>query len=610
MKIKILLLFALAILNIPMASNAENVKIMTYNIRNGVGMDNKKDLYRIVQAIERQQPDFIAIQELDSMTGRSGNKYVLGELAMQTAMYPYYSPAIDFNGGKYGIGALTKKKPLNIKKLSLPGREEKRTMLILEFENYAIGNLHLSLTPEDALASVATIEEEAQKLAPKPFVIMGDFNSEPDSEVIKRLQQTFKNIGDLKQQTYPADEPTERIDYILVANYPDIYAYGTKVVDEKLASDHRPIVTTLYFPSNASELLWDQPYLQNVMPNEATVMFQTNVLCNTKVEYGTDTLNLKESRELVAGQEAVHDLEHKVKLTELKPGDEVYYRVRAREILENRAYHKTFGRDTVTPFYKFRVPEKNARDFTMIIVNDLHGNKQTINSLAQISKTIPYDLIVFNGDCLSEPPTREAAVKDLHVLTEAFNLAENPSLFIRGNHEIRNAYSSGAPSLFVRPGGKTYGSFTLGDIRFVSLDCGEDKPDSTWVYYDLNDFNDFRNEQLDFLKHEKNSKEFKNAKNKILISHIPVWGNTDKYQPCTEIWAPVLKTMDFDAEFGAHTHKYTHLKKGETGNPYPVFIGAGPRHDDAKMFVVKKKGNVLTVIVLDTSGNVVDEFRL
>lgn len=232
-----------------LVSKAENVRIMTYNIRNGVGMDNQRDLSRIVSCINAQEADIVAIQELDSLTARSGGKYVLGELALQTGMTPYYAPAINFNGGKYGIGTLTKKKPENVKQVSLPGREESRTMLILEFDDYAVANLHLSLTPEDALSSVEIIENEAKNLFPKPFVVMGDFNSKPDSEVIKKLGEIFQVIGDLSIKTYPADFPTERIDYILVANSPEISATGTTVIEEKLASDHRPIVTDIYFPS-------------------------------------------------------------------------------------------------------------------------------------------------------------------------------------------------------------------------------------------------------------------------------------------------------------------------------------------------------------------------
>ncbi len=595
---------------IPATGNAKSLKVMTYNIKNGFGMDDVRDPARIGTVIDKHMPDIVAVQEVDSMTNRSGKRYVLGELAAQTAMYPVYSPAIDYDGGKYGIGMLTKKKPMNIKRIALPGREEKRALLILEFEDYAVGCTHLSLTEEDAFASTGIILEEAKRLMPKPLVLMGDFNSLPDSPVMKALGKEFKYIGDLSTPTFPSNRPYERIDFIAVANCPDAFTYGTSVIDEQVASDHRPIVSNIVFPTQANNLLFHKPYIQNAGPEGATIMYQTTVPCTTKIEFGIDTAALRSARQLSGGQETVHDLEHKVRLDGLRPGSKVFYRVRAKEILENNAYHKTFGREQVTRFYSFRVPEAYSEEFTALIVNDVHGFRNTISTLSRLAATIPHDIIIFNGDCIDAPGSRQHAMNELHALADSFNLANVPSIFIRGNHEIRNAYSSGATSLFDRDGGKTYGAFTLGNIRFVTLDCGEDKPDSTWVYYGLNDFAGFRNEQAEFLKKELNSDEFRNAQHRVLISHIPVWGNTDKYRPCTELLGPMLSKAKFNAAIGAHTHQHAVIKKNKEGNPCPVFVGGGYKLDGATLMVLKKRGKTLTLTVLAPDGSQKGEYKL
>ena len=52
--------------------------LMSYNIHNGVGIDNVTDYNRIGQMIKSHQPDIVAIQEIDSMTTRSESRYVLG----------------------------------------------------------------------------------------------------------------------------------------------------------------------------------------------------------------------------------------------------------------------------------------------------------------------------------------------------------------------------------------------------------------------------------------------------------------------------------------------------------------------------------------------------
>lgn len=128
---------------------------MSYNIRNGRGMDDVADFRRTADVIIKACPDIVAVQEIDSVTGRSGGKDVLREIAGLTLMHHTYAPAIDYDGGKYGIGMLSKEKPLGYKRLPLPGREEARALLIVEFEKYIYCCTHLSLTEEDPDALAA-----------------------------------------------------------------------------------------------------------------------------------------------------------------------------------------------------------------------------------------------------------------------------------------------------------------------------------------------------------------------------------------------------------------------------------------------------------------------
>ncbi len=58
-------------------------------------------------------------------------------------------------------------------------------------------------------------------------------------------------------------------------------------------------------------------------------------------------------------------------------------------------------------------------------------------------KDIDYDFVVFNGDCIDDPATHEQATRYLTELTETVGASSVPAFFIRGNYEIRNAYSSG-----------------------------------------------------------------------------------------------------------------------------------------------------------------------
>ena len=133
------------------------------------------------------------------------------------------------------------------------------------------------------------------------------------------------------------------------------------------------------------------------------------------------------------------------------------------------------------------------------------------------------------------------------------------------------------------------------------LDCGEDKTDDHWVYYDLNDFTQLRNEQVGFLKKELAAKEFKKAKKRILLHHIPLYGNDGK-NLCTELWTKLLEKAPFDICLNAHTHKYAYHPKGELGNHYPVIIGGGYKMEGATVMILEKKKEELRVRVLNAKG--------
>ena len=132
---KIFLLISVILFIFPVQAQ-HTLRLMTYNIKNANGMDDICSFQRVANVINNASPDVVAIQEVDSMTRRSGQKYVLGEIAERTQMHACFAPAIEFEGGKYGIGLLTKQVPLRLQTIPLPGREEARTLIPEEFEDY------------------------------------------------------------------------------------------------------------------------------------------------------------------------------------------------------------------------------------------------------------------------------------------------------------------------------------------------------------------------------------------------------------------------------------------------------------------------------------------
>lgn len=598
------LLFIFAALFIFSAQAQNTLKLMSYNIKNANGMDNVCNFQRIANVINNTSPDVVAIQEVDSMTNRSGQKYVLGEIAERTQMHGYFAPAIDYDGGKYGIGLLTKQLPLRLQTLPLPGREEARTLILAEFADYIYCCTHMSLTEEDRMKSLELVKAFTSS-STKPLFLAGDMNAEPESGFIKELQKDFQILSNPKQHTFPAPDPKETIDYIatLKQNAKGFAVISAKVINEPMASDHRPILVELRTAEKADKIFRMKPYLQNPVGNGITVMWETTVPAYCWVEYGTDTTQLKRARTIVEGQVVCNNYLHKIRIDGLQPGQKYYYRVCSQEILLYQAYKKVFGNTAQSAFSEFTLPATDTDSFTAVVFNDLHQHTQTFRALCQQIKNVNYDFVVFNGDCVDDPVDHNQATSFISELTEGVCGDRIPTFFMRGNHEIRNAYSIGLRDHYDYVGDRTYGSFNWGDTRIVMLDCGEDKPDDHWVYYGLNDFTQLRNEQVDFLKKELSSKEFKKAGKRVLIHHIPLYGNDGK-NLCANLWTKLLEKAPFNISLNAHTHKYAYHPKGELGNNYPVIIGGGYKMDGATVMILEKKKDELRVKVLNAKGKI------
>lgn len=243
-------------------SKKDVVKILSYNVHNCIAIDSLKsrDYEAIARVIKDSKAEVIALQELDSVTKRT-NIDVLAKLSSLTGMHATFSPSIEFQGGKYGIGILSKEQPLALKMIPLPGREEKRSLLIAEFKNYILCNTHLSLTPEDQLASVDIINKSIRDFIKgdkarkkKAIFIAGDFNATPGSPTLNKMLKNFTPVSNDMYKTYPANFPDRCIDYIfyygkkLPKKY-QVYESGTiKNTTTQIASDHLPVQTQIYAP--------------------------------------------------------------------------------------------------------------------------------------------------------------------------------------------------------------------------------------------------------------------------------------------------------------------------------------------------------------------------
>jgi endonuclease/exonuclease/phosphatase family metal-dependent hydrolase len=114
-------------------------------------------------------------------------------------------------------------------------------------------SMHLGLHPRERLAYARTLVALVDGVD-TPIVVGGDLNEEPDGRAVGLLSERFRDAwllgGDSEGETFPADEPTARIDYLFVSE--GIVVERVLVPpgpDAREASDHRPLVAELTLPA-------------------------------------------------------------------------------------------------------------------------------------------------------------------------------------------------------------------------------------------------------------------------------------------------------------------------------------------------------------------------
>ena len=222
------------------------LRIVSYNIQIGRAPGGSYSdpsaafLSRTADRIAGLGPDVAGLQEVDNKTERSGSDVdQLAELSRMTGLNGSFAPKTELPGGWYGIGTLSKEKPLRTSRVIMEGAYHPRALQICEFERFVFFNTHWPLKPELRMRCVDAVEAEAKKFT-KPIVLVGDFNAEPDSAEIAALKRSWTEIGP-NAPTFPSTGPKEQIDYVFARNADKIVVHEARVVDDPETSDHCPV---------------------------------------------------------------------------------------------------------------------------------------------------------------------------------------------------------------------------------------------------------------------------------------------------------------------------------------------------------------------------------
>ncbi|WP_346238411.1 endonuclease/exonuclease/phosphatase family protein [Niabella insulamsoli] len=242
-----------------MPSSAQrSLKVMSYNIHhcNPPSKPDLIDVDAIAKAISKQQPDLVALQEVDVNTGRSGRIDEAVLLAQKTGMKAFYfAKAIDHDGGDYGVAILSKYPLSETQTFRLPmdsatkGERRVLAQAVVTLPNgqkiiFASTHLDAQKQPTNRLLQIEAINKISggYKL---PYIIGGDFNAEQHSEVIKILDKKFVRTCSDCKPTIPVINPRKAIDFLAFKRGGHFKVIHHEVVDESYASDHLPIVAQL-----------------------------------------------------------------------------------------------------------------------------------------------------------------------------------------------------------------------------------------------------------------------------------------------------------------------------------------------------------------------------
>lgn len=240
---------------VPAAESDDGVlRVLCWNIHHGRGADGVVDLERIARVIREARADVVALQEVDHRCQRSGRVDQTAELARLTGMDGRFGRAMDFDGGQYGQAVLTKHPLRTTKVHPLPGSGEPRIgfEVVIGWRNHDIRmvSLHLDIDARQR-AGQAKALADALGGGHLPTVVCGDVNDPPNSAAVTALAAVFPAVPKAAPGlSHPADRPEVEIDHVFASGL--VAAEPVVVLDERVASDHRPLLARLRRPTGAA----------------------------------------------------------------------------------------------------------------------------------------------------------------------------------------------------------------------------------------------------------------------------------------------------------------------------------------------------------------------
>lgn len=244
------LMFVLMSCTLMIGSERVTMKIMTYNIRHGLGADEVQSIDRILEVISAEEPDILILNEVDRGNSRSGNIMQPDYIAEKLEMMFVFGPTEDRRD--YGNAVLSKFPIVHHESFDLKQPKWMRALqrgcvkVTVDVSGTLVDvyGTHLGLGGFQEIQSELGHIYEVFKENKRPSVIAGDFNIQYGElqYCVKGLFDDFISSNHFLEKdilTFPSDFLSAQIDYILLSS-------GLNPVEvftvQSLSSDHLPVI--------------------------------------------------------------------------------------------------------------------------------------------------------------------------------------------------------------------------------------------------------------------------------------------------------------------------------------------------------------------------------
>jgi hypothetical protein len=204
------------------------------------------------------------------------------------------------------------------------------------------------------------------------------------------------------------------------------------------------------------------------------------------------------------------------------------------------------------------------------------------------------DFLVHTGDAFHWIDTEDQLLRNWLTPTAAGLAHVKPLMFARGNHEMRGPFARRLFDYVPTVEGRFYYARDAGPVHLLVLDTGEDKPDETNVYAELNRTTPYRDAEYEWLAHHtRTDARFASAPFRVAVMHQPQWG---WLADGNQRWIQLASDAGVDLVIAGHRHRFSYAAP-QAGRAYHLLIVG-----QDQVARVDATLDQLTVVVTDIDG--------